>query len=503
MEIKEKLSMAIFGTGLLGGLIGRYLFMGAGAGINFTVYVFMVIGAVLGFRHVLKRNTPLISRVLIYIALFFAFFIAVRDSVVVFNFNLLGLAIIATMAIALEFEGSVYQFHFVRLLRCGFRVLIMPVIALLDILPGAFSPLGIVVKDARVKSVLKGLFWALPLLLIFGSLLVSSDARFAEFTASLIDFDVFTLSNSLMITGFWMAVTMAILFAALVYKTPPEKFDISERIPVVDGIVLITMLGCINLLFCCYIAIQFTYFFGGDALVHNTSGLTYSAYARNGFWDLVWVAMIALPLLYLADCMLFNRVQNESEKIQNVFRKLALFTVIAIFIMEGSAAHRMYIYVREYQLTELRFYSTWYMCFIVSALFTFVATVLKGKRELFIISTAFCALGFIALLNLINPDALIVSRNLAQMEKGHTIDQHYLNRLSHDAYPDIVQYAQAHPKSKICFLVLEGRGTSKLAWQSWTWSNFRAVELWHESPAVKRCIENKDNVKEYHDDSAR
>jgi hypothetical protein len=499
MEIKDKLSMAIFGVGLLGGLIGRYLFMGFDAGINFTVYLFLAIGAVLGFRHILKRKTAVISRVLIGIALFLAFFMAVRDSQVVFNFNLLGLVIIATLGISLEFVDSVYQVHFIRFIRCGFRVLIMPVIAIAEVLPDAFSPLRNVVKDSRVKSVLNGLFWALPLLFIFGRLLMSSDVRFADFTAGLIDFDLSTLFKSILASVFWTAVSLAILFAALVYKTPVQKVDVTDRIPVVDGIQLITMLGCINLLFCCYISIQFTYFFGGDTLVHNTSGLTYSAYARNGFWDLVLVAMIALPLLYLADWM----QRNEAEKTQGLFRKLALFSVIAIFIMEGSAAHRMYIYVREYQLTELRFYSTWYMCFIVSALFTFVATVLKGKRELFIVSTAFCALGFIALLNLINPDAIIVRLNLAQMEQGDSIDQRYLARLSHDAYPDIVQYAQENPKAKICFMVLEGGGNSTLAWQSWTWSNNRAVELWDESPAVERCIENKDNVKEYHDDVRR
>ncbi len=499
IQIKEKLSMAIFGAGLLGGLIGRILFMGHDAGVNFTLYIFMAMGAVLWFRHVLKRKTPVMSQVLIGIALFLAFFMAVRDSQVVFNFNLLGLAIIATLGIALKFKNSVYQVHFVRLIRCGFRVLIMPVIAIAEVLPEAFSPLDNVVKDARVKSVLKGLFWALPLLFIFGSLLVSSDVRFADFTAGLIDFDLSTLFRSMLVSAFWMAITLAILFAALVYKAPEQKVDVTERIPVVDGIQLITILACINLLFCCYIAIQFTYFFGGDALVHNTSGLTYSAYARNGFWDLVLVAMMALPLLYLADWM----QRNEPEKTQSLFRKLALFTVVAIFIMEGSAAHRMYIYVREYQLTELRFYSTWYMCFIVSALITFVATVLKGKRELFIVSTAFCALGFIALLNLVNPDAIIVSRNLAQMEQGRSIDQHYLARLSRDAYPNIVQYAQENPKAKICFMVLEGGGDLDLAWQSWTWSNYRAVELWHESPAVKRCIANKGNVKEYRDDVGR
>jgi len=57
------------------------------------------------------------------------------------------------------------------------------------------------------------------------------------------------------------------------------------------------LLGMLNLLFFGFIVSQLGYFFGGSTLLANTQGLSAATYARSGFFELVTVSLLVLPLL--------------------------------------------------------------------------------------------------------------------------------------------------------------------------------------------------------------
>ena len=68
--------------------------------------------------------------------------------------------------------------------------------------------------------------------------------------------------------------------------------------PVRLGIVEIGVtLGLLNLLFFAFVLLQLRYFFGDATLVQDSEGLTFSEYYRRGFFELVTVAALVLPLL--------------------------------------------------------------------------------------------------------------------------------------------------------------------------------------------------------------
>ena len=52
------------------------------------------------------------------------------------------------------------------------------------------------------------------------------------------------------------------------------------------------VLGLLDLLFLAFVAVQVGYFFGGSAHVHGITGLTFSEYARHGFWELLAAAAL-------------------------------------------------------------------------------------------------------------------------------------------------------------------------------------------------------------------
>ena len=59
-----------------------------------------------------------------------------------------------------------------------------------------------------------------------------------------------------------------------------------ENKPISLGIVEIgIVLGLLDLLFFCFVFVQFRYFFVGASTVEETTGLTFAVYARRGFFD--------------------------------------------------------------------------------------------------------------------------------------------------------------------------------------------------------------------------
>ena len=104
----------------------------------------------------------------------------------------------------------------------------------------------------------------------------------------------------------------------------------------------------------------------------------------------------------------------------------------------------MRLYVLEYGLTELRFYTLAFMVWLAGVLAWLVVTVLRrdpsGRRR-FAYGAVLGALVALLALNLINPDALIARTNLARAATGagQPLDTTYLGRnLSADAVPEVL-----------------------------------------------------------------
>ncbi|HZG53939.1 MAG TPA: DUF4173 domain-containing protein, partial [Pyrinomonadaceae bacterium] len=162
------------------------------------------------------------------------------------------------------------------------------------------------------------------------------------------------------------------------------------------------VLGLLNVLFGCFVAVQFRYFFGGAARVMSVTELTYAEYARRGFFELTWVAGLMLPLLLAAHALL-NKDRRAAERI---FRPLAGVQVALLFVIMASAVARMRLYQSEYGLTELRLYTTAFMLWLGLVFVWFAWTVLvRSNRERFACGALVAAFLTVGLLHLLNPDA--------------------------------------------------------------------------------------------------
>ena len=132
------------------------------------------------------------------------------------------------------------------------------------------------------------------LLVVFGLLLLSADPIFASLL-SIPHFDAGMAVSHVLIFGFFAWIVGGWARGALdeeAIAPAPDRFGFT-----LSPLDITMSLGMLNLLFAGYVGAQLTWFFGGETYLQAETGLTASAYARRGFFELVWVAVLVVPLV--------------------------------------------------------------------------------------------------------------------------------------------------------------------------------------------------------------
>ena len=157
-------------------------------------------------------------------------------------------------------------------------------------------------------------------------------------------------------------------------------------------------------------------------------GVTYSQYAHQGFWQLLFVSLINfVTVLVCAKIFEDNRVLK------------ILLTVISVCtcIMILSAAYRMVLYVNEYDLSFLRVLVLWFLAVLMVIFFGVIYSIFKKDFMLFRYITAVVSVCYI-LFSFSHPDALIARYNIQNVKETEETDLYYLMYgLSEDAAGEI------------------------------------------------------------------
>lgn len=321
-------------------------------------------------------------------------------------------------------------------------------------------------------SVLRGAALAVPLLVVFGSLLAAADERFSRLLGGM-TLDVPALMGHVLFALLVAWIAGGILRTmTLGGEQPGPRVNRPDALAL--GIVEVGMvIGLLDLLFLAFVIVQLPYFFGTADVVMQPGTTTFSEYARRGFFELVTVAGLVLPLLLMADWLL----RRERPGHERVFRILAGAQVALLFVIMGSAMHRMRLYQGAYGLTELRLYTTAFMLWLGVVFAWFGWTVLRGRRERFAWGALTTALEALVLLHVVNPDGMIVRVNAARADAATHFDAPYAASLSADAVPPLLAALPAVRHELRCAAadrLLERWDRSDADWRSWSLSNSRA-----------------------------
>jgi len=332
----------------------------------------------------------------------------------------------------------------------------------------------------KTVAAMFGLVLAFPPLMVFGGLFMGADAVFrslaAQFLWAVPRHATLIVFLTVIVGGYLRGL---ITDKGLNLNAPAHRFPVS-----LGAVEMAVMLGLLDLLFLAFVAVQVRYFLGGSALVKATTGLTYSEYARQGFFQLLAVAALLLPFLLLCHWLL--RAGDSAS--QRWFRWLAGVQIVLLFVIMASAFERMHLYQAEYGMSEQRLYPTAFMGWLAVVFVWFALTVLRGQRQRFGFGAMVAGFLLIAVLHLLNPDALIARTNLARVRDGHTFDAHYAATLSGDAVPELVAgLPDLNPKDRCTLargLIERWPAADSTDWRSWNLVRARAWRAVSENQAA-------------------
>jgi hypothetical protein len=280
----------------------------------------------------------------------------------------------------------------------------------------AAGPLRLVFRDARFGAETGRLArgarpWisagviAVAVIAVFGSLLRSADPIFASLV-SLPAFDVATLMEHLLFAGFLGWIVSGWSRGALLDDAPtraPAELPVHlSRLDVTVG------LGALALLLAGFIATQLGWFFGGEAFLRARTGLTVAAYARRGFFELVWVTALAIPLILSTRAA----IPRDDRALRRRHGVLAAWIIALLVAVSVSAVLRLKLYVHYYGLTVERIYPLAFVAWLVFLLVWTAATVLRDRGDRFVAGTLVSAFAMLLALNVADPDAIVARANL-------------------------------------------------------------------------------------------
>lgn len=274
-------------------------------------------------------------------------------------------------------------------------------------------------KSGITKYIWLGVFVSIPFLLVIVGLLVSADAVFRDLFVKL--FQEIRLPEK----PVWLLILLAVgilgSYGVIAYLADGSINDAVSDKKRWEPVAGITFLSIITVVYLIFSVIQISYLFLGNSDLPE--GYTYAAYAREGFFQLLFVCLINLVTILIC----ISRFR-ENKILKGV---LTLFSCCTI-IMIASSAMRMILYIENYQLTFLRLLVLWALIVITVLLAGCMITIYKDGFPLLQYVTVTVTIFYI-IFSLAKPDYLIAKYNLTCDREN--ADLSYLMLLSTDATP--------------------------------------------------------------------
>ena len=272
----------------------------------------------------------------------------------------------------------------------------------------------------------RGILLALPIVAVLRALLVSADPIFA----SMVAFDAGLLTP--IISHLFVAMLSVTLILGLFDKSrkgpmSPAASGLPFRIGRTESTVV---LGSVNALFATFAVSQIYALSGAADRIVREADLTVKDYARQGFFQLLWVA--GLTLLLITTIATLQPVPAEEgspqegsdqaiDKGSSRIARLSGLSFIFTLGIIAVAITRLLLYIGDTGLTPLRFYSTVFSAWIAVAFIIVLIRISGFHPQSAWLTPALLCSGIVVLfgLNVANPEAIIADHNLERHRSPH------------------------------------------------------------------------------------
>lgn len=455
-----KFPLAIVLIGLMVGLIGDLMFYAQPLGISVPILTLVLVIGLLALARVEGISMVWANLWLIVPLLFFSAMSAVRAEPMLRFAN-----VVATMALALLLANRLATQPLARL-NLGEYIVAMLESSILSL----FIPFPLIGRAASrqqatstqskqtARRVIVGLVIAVPFLFVFTALFASADQLFNKLVENILKaINLPDIFGHIFLTLFLAWPIMGGLAYALSRTTEwkaivkvPEAPATNEAAELTDDkqqaaapartlrtllhpLESSVVLFSIDLLFLVFVVIQFAALFGGEAFLRSQD-LTYSEYARRGFFELLAVSIITMGLVLAIDFV----THRETGRQQVVFLAGSGLMIGMTIIILASAFQRLQLYEWAYGFTRLRVYSHIFMIWLAILFATFLIMLIARRVRMFATAALIAAIGFVVTLDVLNPDVFIVRENIQRYRSGEELDAEYLGTLSEDAVPEVI-----------------------------------------------------------------
>ncbi|MBE7323044.1 DUF4173 domain-containing protein [Nocardioides sp. Y6] len=347
-------------------------------------------------------------------------------------------------------------------------------------LQGSTGARGVAVARTAVATVVG--------LLVFGFLLVSADPVLTQWVGRVVpDVRIDEFVSRAFVA---LAVGGMTLAAAYLARNPPEVDPRPGH-----GIVArnrwewVVPVLTVAAVFMVFLAVQVTTVVGGDAYVRRTVGLTYSEYARRGFFQLVLATALALVVVWSA-----GRRAGSSVGDRRWLRASTGLLCVLVLGVVATALGRLGVYQDAYGYTVPRV-----MAYLVEGWLGLVvlAVVVLGAAgrtawvpRVALVSGAAVVVG----LSWFNTGGWVADRNIDRFEATGRLDVAYLGSLGGGALPTVVDRLTPEQAACVASWGPYGGPEDPLAegWLSWSWDRSAArtalEELGEVAVEADQCV---------------
>lgn len=459
------------------GVVGWSLANDLEAGINRSLWLWLAVALWIGIRRWNGARLSPDERILLAAISGLSLALLWRDNEMLTALDTMAIAIsFGLLPLAAREERSrLWDLRIWEVIEAGIRFVATLLLGLIPELVEAHRERDRSNSRSVLGPVVRGAIFCAILLPIFGSLLAQADADFRNFLARMLTFDQVDLMQELVMVGVFSWLGAGILSGTMI-RRERITFDLAMVGGQLGAIEVGMVLGGLNLLFAAFIGFQVSHFFGGATEVATAAGVTLASYAREGFFQLVVVSALVVPVLLFFE----SRVREVEGAATTLYRGLAFVMIGLVFAIMASAMQRMVLYQREFGLTVDRFFASAAMAGIAVTIVWLGVTVLRGASQRFAGGFLVAWAAWLFLLNIANPERIIVESNLARTETGAPVDISHLAQLHGDAVPAIVAgLDKLSPADRTDLLQRLGRKafSDEGDWRAWHLSRSRAERL--------------------------
>ena len=476
----------IIGISAFLAILQSILFWNRNLGIS--VFIF-VLACVLYLIYILSKNNKIINKKAI---IFVIPIILLSSTYFIFNnelFKILNIFVIValgvTMCVYLS-KSKIKWPDFLKKIGCVFGGMFESVS---DIINTFKIPENKKENESlkKVKKIGKSLLITIPIILVVLILLMSADQVFEKiFDKVFLDLSkVLSLEGIVKLLSRLSVILITFLFCGgflvnlVKDNTMFTKEDEDTKVTVkFENLTINMILTVLNIIYLIFGFIQITNLFMNTS---NNPNFDYSSYARQGFFQLMFVSFINFVILIVAN---INKVKKtKSQKIYNKIMSLLiiLFTIIIII----SAFYRMNLYQETYGYTYLRIFVDFVLISEVLISIPIIIYLLGKKIDILksiIIITSF----MFVLLNFMNIDNFIAEKNIDRYfnnPEDSNFDISYLCKLGTDATEQITRLLKADDEyivkrtERYLYEQKQSLNLYEMNWQEYNMSKKEAKEI--------------------------